>query len=83
MGLIMVVVDFVPRANPISATNYPVLDTLEDTNPCIIMCISGLLIFWELPKLNGFVTVYCTVFQDKSSTISKLMAKIFFLLRSK
>ena len=83
MGLIMVVVDFVPRANPISATNYPVLDTLEDTNPCIIMCISGLIIFWELPKLNGFVTVYCTVFQDKSSTIPIHITKKILLLRNK
>ena len=83
MGLIMVVVDLVPRENPISATNYPVLDTLEDPNPCIIMCISSLIIFWELQKLNGFVTVYCTVFQDKSSTIPMSMAKIILLLRNK
>ena len=66
MGLIVVVVDFVPRENPISATNYPVLDTLENPNPRIVMCISGLIILWELPKLNGFVTVYCIAFQDKS-----------------
>ena len=71
MGIIMVVVDFVPQENQISATNYPVPDTLEDPNPCIIMCTSGLIILWEWPKLNGFVTVYCTVLQEKSSDIPK------------